>query len=109
MCIISPHFIRHLKSSPNVTNAPIPPVDFMSSTLGPDLGATLLSEEDEEEEERYAVVSKNLSGFEYTPSHSVDNLEGSGKSRTALGRWFFFYSFLNLTWIPYDVCITSYI
>ncbi len=53
-------------------------MDFMSSTLGSDLGATLLSDEDEEEEERYAVVSKNLCGFEYTPGHSVDNLEGSG-------------------------------
>lgn len=65
-----------MKSSPSVSNTP---VDFMSSTLGSDLGATLLSEEDEEEEdERYAVVSKNLCGFEYTPGHSVDNLEGSG-------------------------------
>ncbi|KAM8898928.1 roundabout homolog 2-like isoform 2-T2 [Spinachia spinachia] len=72
----------HMKGSPNVSTTPIPPVDFMSSTLGSDLGATLLSEEDEdlEEEERYAVVSKNLSGFEYTPAHSIDNLEGSGKS-----------------------------
>uniref|UniRef100_A0A4W6F5M4 Roundabout guidance receptor 2 n=1 Tax=Lates calcarifer TaxID=8187 RepID=A0A4W6F5M4_LATCA len=70
----------HMKSSPNLSKTPIPPMDFMSSTLGSDLGATLLSEEDEEEEEdaRYAVVSKNLCGFEYTPGHSVDNLEGSG-------------------------------
>lgn len=67
-----------MKSSPNVSNTSIPPMDFMSSTLGSDLGATLLSEEDEDEEERYAVVSKNLCGFEYTPGHSVDNLEGSG-------------------------------
>lgn len=69
-----------MKSSPNVSKTPIPPMDFMSSTLGSDLGATLLSEddEDEEEEERYAVVSKNLCGFEYTPGHSVDNLDGSG-------------------------------
>lgn len=66
-----------MKSSPNVANTPIPPVDFMSSTLGSDLGATLLSEEDEEEE-RYAMVSKNLCGFEYTPAHSMDNLDGSG-------------------------------
>lgn len=67
-----------MKSSPNVPNTPIPPVDFMSSTLGSDLGANLLSEEDDDEEERYAVVSKNMCGFEYTPSHSLDNLEGSG-------------------------------
>lgn len=70
-----------MKGSPNVSSTPIPPMDFMSSTLGSDLGATLLSEEDEdveEEEERYAAVSKNLCGFEYTPGHSVDNLEGSG-------------------------------
>lgn len=70
-----------MKSSPNVSSTPVPPMDFMSSTLGSELGATLLSEEDEdEEEERYAVVSKNLCGFEYTPGHSVDNLEGSGTS-----------------------------
>ncbi|XP_065819192.1 roundabout homolog 2 isoform X1 [Labrus bergylta] len=69
----------HMKSSPSVSTTPIPPMDFMSGTLGSDLGATLLSEEDEEED-RYAVVSKNLCGFEYTPGHSVDNLEGSGKS-----------------------------
>ncbi|XP_035767334.1 roundabout homolog 2-like [Neolamprologus brichardi] len=69
----------HMKTSPNVSNSPI---DFMSSTLGSDLGTTLLSEDEEEEEEedeRYAVVSKNLCGFEYTPGHSMDNLEGSGK------------------------------
>lgn len=60
-----------------MANTPIPPVDFMSSTLGSDLGATLLSEEDEEEE-RYAMVSKNLCSFEYTPAHSMDNLGGSG-------------------------------
>lgn len=54
-------------------------MDFMSNTLGSDLGATLLSEDDEDEEdERYAVVSKNLCGFEYTPGHSMDNLESSG-------------------------------
>lgn len=71
----------HMKSSPSVSNTPIPPMDFMSSTLGSDLGATLLSEDEEDEEdERYAVVSKNLCGFEYTPGHSMDNLEGSGKS-----------------------------
>lgn len=63
-----------------MANTPIPPVEFMSGTLASDLSATLLSEEDEEdEEERYAMVSKNLSGFEYTPSHSADNLEGSGQ------------------------------
>ncbi|XP_043996661.1 roundabout homolog 2-like isoform X3 [Gambusia affinis] len=71
----------HMKSSANVSNTPM---DFMSSTLGSDLGATLLSEDDEEEEEeedeRYAVVSKNLCGFEYTPGHSVDSFEGTGKS-----------------------------
>ncbi|XP_040907057.1 roundabout homolog 2-like isoform X2 [Toxotes jaculatrix] len=71
----------HMKSSPNVSKTPIPPMDFMSSTLGSDLGTTLLSEEDEDEEdERYAVVSKNLCGFEYTPGHGVENLEGSGKT-----------------------------
>ncbi|XP_044227558.1 roundabout homolog 2-like [Thunnus albacares] len=71
----------HMKSSPSVSNTPIPPMDFMSSTLGSDLGATLLSEDEEDEEdERYAVVSKNLCGFEYTPGHSMDNLESSGKS-----------------------------
>ncbi|KAG7516830.1 roundabout-like 2-like [Solea senegalensis] len=70
----------HMKSTPNVSKTPIPPVDFMSSTLGSDLGATLLSEdEDDEEEERYAVVSKNLCGFEYIPGHSMDNLDGPGK------------------------------
>lgn len=64
-----------------MANTPIPPVEFMSSTLGSDLSATLLSEEDdEEEEERYAVVSKNLSSFDYTPSHSANNHEGSCKS-----------------------------
>ncbi|KAF3841372.1 hypothetical protein F7725_007234 [Dissostichus mawsoni] len=70
---------QHMKGSPNVSTTPVPPMDFMSSTLGSDLGATLLSEEDEdmEEEERYAMVSKNLCGFEYTPGHSVDNLDGS--------------------------------
>uniref|UniRef100_UPI003AAF281C roundabout homolog 2-like n=1 Tax=Centroberyx gerrardi TaxID=166262 RepID=UPI003AAF281C len=71
----------HMKGSPNVPKTPIPPMDFMSGTLGSDLGTTLLSEDDEDEEdERYAVVSKNLCGFEYTPGHSVDNLEGSGKA-----------------------------
>ncbi|KAJ0004339.1 hypothetical protein NQD34_010553 [Periophthalmus magnuspinnatus] len=67
----------HMKSSPNVSNTPIPPMDFLSSTLGSEVGATLLSEEEEEEEERYAVVSKNL--FDYTPGHSTENLEDSGK------------------------------
>ncbi|XP_053298098.1 roundabout homolog 2-like [Pleuronectes platessa] len=71
----------HMKSTPNMSKTPIPPIDFMSSTLGSDLGATLLSEDDEDEEEdqRYAMVSKNLCGFEYIPGHSVENLEGSGK------------------------------
>uniref|UniRef100_A0A1A8JH97 Roundabout, axon guidance receptor, homolog 2 n=1 Tax=Nothobranchius kuhntae TaxID=321403 RepID=A0A1A8JH97_NOTKU len=71
----------HMKSSPNVSSTPM---DFMSSTLGSDLGASLLSEEEEDEDDeedgRYAVVSKNLCGFEYTPSHSVDSLDNSGKA-----------------------------
>ncbi|XP_072769921.1 roundabout homolog 2-like isoform X3 [Nerophis lumbriciformis] len=67
----------HMKSNSNMTNTPIPPMDFMSSTLGSDLGDTRLSED--EEEERYAVVSKNLCGFDYSPGHTLDNLEVSGK------------------------------
>ncbi|XP_021173260.2 roundabout homolog 2 isoform X2 [Fundulus heteroclitus] len=69
----------HMKSGANVSNTSM---DFMSSTLGSDLGVTLLSEDDEEEEEdeRYSVVSKNLCGLEYTPGHSIDSLEGTGKS-----------------------------
>ncbi|XP_075876403.1 roundabout homolog 2-like [Nelusetta ayraudi] len=73
----------HMKGSQNVSNTPIPPVDFMSGTLGSELGGTLLSEdeeEEEEEEERYAMVSKNLCGFEYTPGHSMDGLEAAGKN-----------------------------
>lgn len=76
-----------------MANTPIPPVDFMSTTLGSDLSATLLSEEDEEEEEeRYAMVSKNLSGFEYTPGHSMDSLDGSGTFYT---RWLMYRSFMR--------------
>nr|XP_020454428.1 roundabout homolog 2-like isoform X2 [Monopterus albus] len=73
----------HMKNSPNMSNtSTIPPIDFMSGTLGSDLGATLLSDEDEDEEEdeRYTMVSKNLCGFEYTPGHSMDIAEGSGKT-----------------------------
>lgn len=50
-------------------------MDFMSSTLGSDLGDTRLSED---EEERYAMVSKHLCGFDYSPGHTMDNLEVSG-------------------------------
>lgn len=77
MCNISPQLIRHMKSSPNMSKPnTIPPMDFMSSALGSDLGATLLSDEDEEEEdERYAVVSKNLCGFD---CHGAENLNGPG-------------------------------
>lgn len=69
-----------MKGSQNVSNTPIPPVDFMSGTLGSELGGTLLSEdeEEEEEEERYAMVSKNLCGFECTPVHSMDGLQAAG-------------------------------
>ncbi|XP_013859386.1 roundabout homolog 2 isoform X1 [Austrofundulus limnaeus] len=70
----------HMKSNSNVSNTPL---DFMSSTLGSDLGASLLSEEEEDEDEddeKYAVVSKNLCSFDYTPGHSMDNLDGSGKA-----------------------------
>ncbi|XP_028322376.1 roundabout homolog 2-like isoform X2 [Gouania willdenowi] len=70
----------HMKSSSNVSNSPM---DFMSTALSSDLGTTLISEDEEEEdveEERYAIVSKNLCGFEYTPGHSMDNLDGSGKA-----------------------------
>lgn len=74
--------LRHMKGSQNMSNAPIPPVDFMSGTLSSELGGTLLSEDEEEEEveeeERYAMVSKNLCGFEYTPGHSMDGLEAAG-------------------------------
>ncbi|XP_056140183.1 roundabout homolog 2-like [Lampris incognitus] len=70
----------HKKGSPNLSNSSKPPMDFMTSSLGSDLGATLLSEEEEEDEERYAVVSKNLCGYEYTPGHSMEVQEGSGKS-----------------------------
>ncbi|XP_068600470.1 roundabout homolog 2-like [Brachionichthys hirsutus] len=70
----------HMKGSPNVSKKTNPPMDFMSSTLGSDLGAILLSEEDEEEdEERYAVVSKNLCGFDYAPGPSLDSIGRSGK------------------------------
>lgn len=69
-----------MKGSQNVSNTPIPPADFMSGPLGSELGGTLLSEdEEEEEEERYAMVSKNLCGFEYTPGHSMDGLEAAGR------------------------------
>lgn len=67
-----------MKSNSNVSNTPL---DFMSSTLGSDLGTSLLSEEEEDEEEedeKYAVVSKNLCSFDYPSGHSMDNLDGSG-------------------------------
>ncbi|XP_054610309.1 roundabout homolog 2-like isoform X2 [Dunckerocampus dactyliophorus] len=67
----------HMKSNSSTANTAMPPMDFMSSTLGSDLGDTRLSED--EEEERYAVVSKNLCGFDYSPGHTLDNLEVSGK------------------------------
>ncbi|KAM8835136.1 roundabout homolog 2-like isoform 1-T1 [Synchiropus picturatus] len=70
----------HIKSSSNMSNTSIPPMDFLSSTLGSDLGKTLLSEDEEEEaEQRYAVVSKNSGGFDYSSGHSGDHLEYSGK------------------------------
>lgn len=70
-----------MKTSPNVSNASVPPVDFMSNALGSDLGDAHLSEDDEEEEEeqeRYAVVSKNLCGFEFPAGHCVDQHDVSG-------------------------------
>ncbi|XP_077402728.1 roundabout homolog 2-like [Vanacampus margaritifer] len=67
----------HMKSNSNMSNTTIPPMDFMSSTLGSDLADTRLSED--EEEQRYAMASKNLCGFEYTPGHTMDNLEVAGK------------------------------
>jgi len=73
-----------MKGSPSLSKGRLGPRDYMSSTLGSDLGTTLLSEEDEEEdedeeeEERYAVVSKALCGFDYTPGHSMDGLESTG-------------------------------
>lgn len=72
-----------MKGSPNMSNTnTLPPMDFLSGALGSDLGATLLSEDDEEEDERYAVVSKNLCGYDYSAGHSVDNLESSGMCDT---------------------------
>ncbi|XP_016897412.1 roundabout homolog 2-like isoform X2 [Cynoglossus semilaevis] len=75
----------HMKSMPSMSKDPIPPIDFMSSPVVSDLGATLLSkdedeDEDEDEESKYAVVSSNLCGFEYIPGHGADNHEGSGKT-----------------------------
>ena len=79
--------VRHMKGSPSLTKSRIGPRDYMSSTLGSDLGTTLLSEEDEEddeedeeEEDRYAAVSKALCGFDYTPAHSMEGLESTGTS-----------------------------
>lgn len=83
-----------MKSMPSMSKDPIPPIDFMSSPVVSDLGATLLSkdedeDEDEDEESKYAVVSSNLCGFEYIPGHGADNHEGSGRSDThlSLGRY----------------------
>ncbi|XP_077448156.1 roundabout homolog 2-like isoform X1 [Stigmatopora argus] len=63
----------HMKSSSNMSNNSIPPMDFMSSTLGSDLA------DEDQEEERYAMVSKNVCGFDYAPGHAMDKPEVSGK------------------------------
>ncbi|XP_057676121.1 roundabout homolog 2-like isoform X2 [Corythoichthys intestinalis] len=59
----------HLKSS---SNNSIPPMEFMSTTLGSDLV------DEDEEDERYAMVSKNACGFDYAPGHVTDKLSGKG-------------------------------
>lgn len=86
-----------MKSNSNVSNTPL---DFMSSMLGSDLGASLLSEEEEEEEEekedkKYAVVSKNLCSYDYTSGHSMDNFDGSGLCSKYISIQTFSNSFLQ--------------
>ena len=74
-----PHVLyRHMKGSPHPPKAPVPPMGYVSSTLGSDLGTNLQCEE-EEEDEGYGV-SRQLCGFDYTAGLSMDNLEGSGET-----------------------------
>ncbi|CAB1316194.1 unnamed protein product, partial [Coregonus sp. 'balchen'] len=74
----------HMKGSPQPPKAPVPPMGYVSSTLGSDLGTNLQCEE-EEEDEGYGV-SRQLCGFDYTAGLSMDNLEGSGKGYSQRGR-----------------------
>ncbi|XP_052313218.1 roundabout homolog 2-like isoform X2 [Oncorhynchus keta] len=73
-----------MKGSPHPPKAPVPPMGYVSSTLGSDLGTNLQCEE-EEEDEGYGV-SRQLCGFDYAAGISMDNLEGSGKGYSQRGR-----------------------
>ena len=60
---------------PYATQAPAPPVGYVSSTLVSDLETDLADEEDEEEEGY--EMSRPLRGIEHTPGSSMDNLDSS--------------------------------
>eukprot|EP00063_Salmo_salar_P018783 XP_013993618.1 PREDICTED: roundabout homolog 2-like [Salmo salar] len=74
----------HMKGSQHPPMAPVPPMGYVSSTLGSDLGNNIPCEE-EEEHEAYGV-SHQLCGFDYTARCSMDNHEGSGKGYSQRGR-----------------------
>ncbi|XP_041741953.1 roundabout homolog 2 isoform X4 [Coregonus clupeaformis] len=74
----------HMNGSQHPPKAPVPPMGYVSSTLGSDLGTNIPCEE-EEEDEAYGV-SHQLCGFDYTAGCSMDNLEGSGKGYSQRGR-----------------------
>ncbi|CDQ71795.1 unnamed protein product [Oncorhynchus mykiss] len=74
----------HMKGSQHPPMAPVPPMGYVSSTLGSDLGNNIPCEE--EEEDKAYGVSHQLCGFDYTASCSMDNHEGSGKGYSQRGR-----------------------
>ncbi|KAJ7995847.1 hypothetical protein DPEC_G00230960, partial [Dallia pectoralis] len=64
----------HMTGSPLPPKAPMPPLTYVSSTLGSDQC------EEEEDNEGFAV-SHQLCGFDYSGGRSIDNLEGSSFSQ----------------------------
>ncbi|XP_046717205.1 roundabout homolog 2-like isoform X1 [Silurus meridionalis] len=64
----------HLKSSSHPPKTPVPPMGYVSSTLGSDI---LTEGEDEERDSEGYELSRQLCGIDYSPGRSLETVEGT--------------------------------
>ncbi|XP_063058470.1 roundabout homolog 2-like [Engraulis encrasicolus] len=68
----------HIKGSPLPPKAPAPPVGYVSSTLGSDMGADAMTDGEDADDEEYDL-SRPLCKLDYTTGRSLDHMDGKGK------------------------------
>lgn len=75
-------YSRHIQSTTQPPQTPVPPLGYVSGTLISELETDIPEDEEEDDSEEEAIeITRPLRGLEHTSGSSMDNLDSSVTGR----------------------------